>query len=451
MEVIDQLIKPPSANHIMLLKYILTVALLLFIPYLCMVMGASAVSLYFNYSGKKLKNNMYLRFAKDVIERLTITKNAELALGIIPVLSVLFSYAQLLYEAKTITIGMMALSAVIFIAAFMLIYRYRTSYRIESVLNAFRKFAGKAAESETEITDFEENVSKTKNTAGKIGVLLLYTAAYLFIGSMRLATDPARWSEINNVLALLFSWTTFSNFMYMLAASGTITGCAILFYFFKWNNGVTAMDEAYSKFVKRFAGALAFISAIILPILLYYNFVYLPQTALSISVFFYMLLALAVILLLCNFLYAVIKNQEVKFVNLVFVLVFLAFLFNIVKDQIAFGNAIKEHTLFISEKAEELEKEKKGKLISTEGISGEEVYRTRCTSCHKFDSRLVGPPHDQVVPKYKGDVNKLMTFILNPIKVDPNFPPMPNPGLKPKEAAAVAQYLIEKVKKDTGK
>jgi len=354
---------------------------------------------------------------------------------------------------------MMALSAVLFIAAFILIYRYRTSYRIESVLNAFKSVIPpapfKGGTEETNVKDFEENIIRTKNISGKFGVLLLFTAAYLFIGSTKLASDPARWGEINNVLALFFSWTTFSNFMYLLAASGTITGCAILFYFFKWSGGMPGMNDTqnadYARFVKRFAGGLAFISAIILPILLYYNFIYLPQTALSISVFFYMLLALVVILLLCNFLYAVIKNQEVKFVNLVFVLVFLVFLFNIVKDQIAFGNAIKEHTMHISEKAEELEKEKKGKLISTEGISGEEIYKSRCTSCHKFDSRLVGPPHDQVVPKYKGDVNKLMSFILNPIKVDPNFPPMPNPGLKPKEAAAVAQYLIEKVKKDSGK
>lgn len=462
MEVIDQLVRPASANHILLLKYILTVALMLFVPYLCMVMGASVLSLYFGNRGRKLKNENYLRFSKDVIERLTITKNAELALGIIPVLSILFSYAQLLYGAKTITIAMMALSAVIFIAAFIFVYKYRTSFKLESVLNSFRTLipvapfpasgginAGGAQEEV--IHDFEENLRKTKNTSGKIGVLLLYLAAYIFTGSTSLAADPSHWAEINNILALFFSWTTFSNFIYLLAASGTITGIAVLFYFFKWNGGIAGMSDDYSAFVKRFAGGLAFISAITLPVLIYYNFIYLPQTALSVSVFFYMLLALVVILLLCNFLYALIKNQEIKFVNVVFVLIFLAFLFNIIKDQIAFGNAIKEQTLLITEKSEELEKEKKSKLVSTEGISGEDVYKIKCTSCHRFDSRLVGPPHDQVVPKYGGDVQKLAKFILNPQKIDAGYPPMPNPGLKPKEAAAVAKYLIDKVKKDTGK
>jgi len=421
-----------------------------------MVMGASVLSLYFGRRGRKLKNGNYLRFSKDVIERLTITKNAELALGIIPVLSILFSYAQLLYEAKTITIAIMALSAIIFIAAFIFIYKYRSSFKLESVLNSFRTLINPEnvkthSESQANINEFEENIHKTKNAAGKIGVLLLYIAAYLFTGSTSLAANPERWGEVNNVLALMFSWTTFSNFLYLLAASGTITGIGILFYFFKWNGGIAGMGDDYSRFVKRFASGLAFISAMILPVLIYYNFIYLPQTALSVSFFFYMLLALVVILLLCNFLYAVIKNQEIKFVNAVFVLVFLAFLFNIIKDQIAFGNATKEQTLLITEKAEELEKEKKSKLVTTEGISGEEVYKIKCTSCHKFDSRLVGPPHDQVVPKYNGDVQKLAAFIMNPQKVDAGYPPMPNPGLKPKEAAAVAKFLIDKVKKDTGK
>lgn len=455
MEIIDQLIRPPSANQILLIRYILTVALLLFVPYMCMLMGASVLSLFFAWRGNKRKNNLYLRFAKDVIERLTITKNAELALGIIPVLSVLFSYAQLLYEAKTITMGVMALSAVFFIAAFIFIYRYRSSFKYESVLNAFKSFikheSGKKLSTEDVINEFEDNINKTKNTSGKAGVLLLYIAAYLFTGSTRLAADPQRWAEVNNVLELLFSWTTFWDFLYLLAASGTITGCAVLFYFFKWQGGIKDMDEEYSMFVKKFAAGLAFTSAIILPILLYYNFIYLPETALSLSVFFYMLLTLAVILLLCNFLYSVIKNQELRFVNLAFVLVFLVFLFTIIKDQLAFGNAVKEQTLLITQKADEQEKEKKGKLVTTEGISGEEIYKTRCASCHRFDTRLVGPPHDQVVPKYGGNVDKLAEFILNPVKVDAGYPPMPNPGLKPKEAAAVAKYMIEKVKKDTGK
>lgn len=84
-------------------------------------------------------------------------------------------------------------------------------------------------------------------------------------------------------------------------------------------------------------------------------------------------------------------------------------------------------------------------------INGEELYSVRCASCHTFDKKLVGPPHDEVIPKYFGKENQLIAFIRNPVKVNPDYPPMPNPGLKPDEAKAVADYLLSKVKSDLGK
>lgn len=72
----------------MLLKYMLTISLLLFIPYISMMLGATFISTHFGKKGKAESNKIYLRFAKDIIEKLTITKSAELALGTIPALSI---------------------------------------------------------------------------------------------------------------------------------------------------------------------------------------------------------------------------------------------------------------------------------------------------------------------------------------------------------------------------
>ena len=48
-----------------------------------------------------------------------------------------------------------------------------------------------------------------------------------------------------------------------------------------------------------------------------------------------------------------------------------------------------------------------------------------------------------VNPKYAGKEAQLIAFIRNPVKVDPAYPQMPNPGLKPNEADAIAKYLLE--------
>jgi cytochrome c len=79
-------------------------------------------------------------------------------------------------------------------------------------------------------------------------------------------------------------------------------------------------------------------------------------------------------------------------------------------------------------------------------INAAEIYQVKCASCHKWDQKLVGPPHLEVLPKYVGKEAQLEAFIRNPVKVDPAYPPMPNPGLKPNEAKAMAKYLLETYK-----
>jgi len=83
MDFLDKIVIPPSANHVLLVKYILTISFVLFIPYLGMVLGSSFLSVYFNRLGRKTGNAIFTRFAKDVIEKLTFARNAKYALGII--------------------------------------------------------------------------------------------------------------------------------------------------------------------------------------------------------------------------------------------------------------------------------------------------------------------------------------------------------------------------------
>lgn len=453
MEFFDQIVVPASANHILLLKYIYIVSLLLFLPYLGMMMGASFLSVYFSGKGARTGNSIYTRFAKDVIEKLAITKNAELALGIVPALSIIFIYAQLLYEAKTITVSVMALSVVLFIAAFILINKYRSGFKIEGVISSLKKSGGNQPGSD-EVNEYEETLTRNIGSSGKIGTTLLYLAAYFFVGCTMLAANPERWVKVNNILQVFFSGATLFNFLYLLALAGVISGAAILFYFFKWpvlSMGKQAgMNDEYARFVKHFASSLAFVSSLFLPVLMFLSFLFLPGSALSFEVFVLLILALITALVLSNMLYVMYKNSEtgnesVKFSSIVFFLVIIFFAFNILKEESVLGNALTQQTYTVITKSDEHEKEVKSKLVTTSGISGEEIYNTKCIACHKFDVKVVGPPYQETVPKYNGDAQKLAEFIFNPTQQNPGYPPMPNQGLKKKEAIAVAQYLIEKI------
>ncbi len=452
MHIFDELVIPPSENHVLLLQYMLIISMMLFIPYLGMMLGATFTSTYFNKKGKKEGNKLYIRFAKDVIEKLTITPSAELALGTIPVLSAFFAYAQLLYMAETITISMLALSVVIFIMSFVFIYKYRNTFKIESVLQTYRKYLNKDSvnpddEKVHEAEEFEENILNTNSSSGVIGKYLLLTASYLFAGTTALASSPDKWEHVNNILQVIFSWQTIFNFTLLVSLAGIITGAAIMFYFFKWQGGLKDMDDEYSGYVKKFAGNLTLVSGIAFPVMLLLSYVYLPSAAQSPSVFFYMIVILVITLILCNLVYSMVKNSDTHSASITFALVFVLILFNVVKDQAALSNATHFNTIEITKKAEELEQEAKTKTMQSAGIDPQQIYNSKCIACHKFDQKVIGPPYEQTVPKYNGDVQKLAAYIFNPQKIDPNFPPMPNQGLKKKEATAMAQWLISKVGK----
>jgi cytochrome c551/c552 len=78
---------------------------------------------------------------------------------------------------------------------------------------------------------------------------------------------------------------------------------------------------------------------------------------------------------------------------------------------------------------------------------GKAVFDSICKGCHRFDARVVGPPLNEVVPKYKGNVEDLKGFIRNPVKKSPGYPSMPKLGLNEEEIDAVARYLLMHVEK----
>jgi cytochrome c551/c552 len=75
--------------------------------------------------------------------------------------------------------------------------------------------------------------------------------------------------------------------------------------------------------------------------------------------------------------------------------------------------------------------------------AGGQLFQQKCSICHHFDQRLVGPPLNSVLEKYRPAKDKLTGFLRNPQKVDPDYPAMPNLSLTEQEAGAIADYLLD--------
>ncbi len=139
-------------------------------------------------------------------------------------------------------------------------------------------------------------------------------------------------------------------------------------------------------------------------------------------------------------------NSYLKFSFYLFVLVLIAVS---TKDVVSISNVLKPKTVEISQKFTTYDENLKSKLnIQTVSISGEEIFLAKCSACHKFDNKLVGPPYNIVLKKYENNRGQLVKFILNPVKVDPAYPPMPAQGLIPPEAEAVADYILKVYKEN---
>ena len=127
MNFLDSFVLPQSSEHIELLHYILMLIMFLFIPFISILFGGTVLSIYYRRRGLNEKNPMFIRFAHDVIETLTINKSLGIILGIVPLLTSVLIFAQLLHNSASPAVYYLFISFVLTTIAVILIYTYRYS------------------------------------------------------------------------------------------------------------------------------------------------------------------------------------------------------------------------------------------------------------------------------------------------------------------------------------
>src|SRR5512139_568735 len=98
MEFLNNFVLPQSAEHIELLHYMLIIVLFLFIPFISIVFGGILLSVIYRNKANKLNDSFYLRLSKDVAEITTINKSAGFIFGVVPLLTAILIYSQLLHN-----------------------------------------------------------------------------------------------------------------------------------------------------------------------------------------------------------------------------------------------------------------------------------------------------------------------------------------------------------------
>lgn len=442
MEFFDKIVLPQSAEHIQLLHYLMILIQFLFLPFLSVILVGTFLSLRYWKKGLKEKNHLYIQFSKDVIDTLTVNKSFGVVLGILPIVTSILIHAQLLHKSNSSAMIILMIAFPLIALGLIFVYTFRYSLTFTDLFNFLKSTSSLEQTLKDKVVKFETGSNNLARKSGVGGLALLTVGSWYYISAISFAVFSEVW-ESGNQLSVLFSMSAILNYIQFLLLAFAITGSAILFAFFYWDGGKENVTDEYKNFVKKISLTMTFTALILLPVMLLINVLLLPKSSLSGSVFSYSVIAVVLIFLSYHFLYAISKTSNLKMSGQLFFVVIFAFLALIIKDQMAMSNSTKLHSAVLSSDFDKYLSELKGEgTVAVKARSGEEIFQIVCSSCHKFDEKLVGPPYNKVLTKYEGNMDQLVAFIRNPVKVDPAYPPMPNLALKLDEAKNIAEYIM---------
>lgn len=445
MEFLDKLVLPQSAEHIELLHYMTVLVLSLFIPFISIIFGGAFLSIHYRKKANKTGNDFYAKLSRDIIEYVTVNNSVGVILGIVPIVTLILIFSQLLHTAQINTTILLLISLLMISAALVMIYTYRHSSIVNFVFNSLENVSLKNPDAQTELDRIKNTSFNLSIKYGKLGLVFLFVGIWFFVAGYTSAVKFAVWN-LNSVFTSLANPTVLLNLIIFICFAFMLTSASVLFVHLYWKEDRKNENPEYTSFLKSVISKVGLKFGIPLPLLITVSILTIPNINLSGSIFFYGVLAILLIFLSYHQFYMIEIKNEYKFSSFVFFILILASISLIIKDQKAMSNSTELHSLALSTEYNKMLAELKGEGIEAV-INAKELYDIRCSSCHRFDQKLVGPAHLDVLPKYAGKEAQLVAFIRNPVKVDPAYPPMPNLGLKPQEAEAVAKYLLEELEK----
>lgn len=448
MELLDKFVLPQSAHHMVLIKYLLVLTHILFISYISVLLGSLIYTIYFKRRFEKTGDPLYYEFSKDLIDLATFNKGTAFAFGFVPLLSAMFGYSQLLH-GTSINVGDYLFVAMLFLlASLILIFTFKYSIHLKDIFLVAETGKTDNVRSKEEIENYKSSTSVLYKKTGVYGLICLLIAVYWYTSAVQVATDILSWNPDKGILYFIFSLNTLASFIQTLSISLTLTSLVVLYKFFRPNRELTLEDEKYLSFIKNFSLKSAALYSLLVPVTIVLATFSKPVASLSFDFFGTTIFAMLLVLLISVLAYVMLKENSVRFASLAIFLFVIVYGTLVLRDQYSFDTATQAHYAYLSAEYDNYEmglKEKFG--ITKVVVNGADIYNTKCIACHHFDKKVVGPPHNAVLPKYEGKKDALVKFILNPVKVDPAYPAMPQQGLKPNEAEAVADYMLATYKK----
>ncbi len=449
MEFLDKIVLHQSAHHMELIRYLLILTHFLFIGYTGLLLGSVLISYFFKIKYDKSKNETYYFNIKKFIDLATFNKGASFTFALIPILSSMFGYSQLLHFSNINVALYFFWSALFLFIALIFIYSFKYSIHLKDIFSLAENSNIQQESLKSEIEHYKSSANILYTKSGFYGLLFLLISVYFYSVASQVATDLNNWNPNRSFITEFFSVNSLSYFLMFINISFVITPIIVLYKFFRNNSIEKFESEEVKNYLKNYSLKLLLSFSSILPLLIVLNVFSKPMLSYSFNYFGGTILFFFLILFVISFSYLMLKENNSKYITSLLLLFSISLFVYVVSEQSSFDTSTKSHFAYLSNEYDNYEKNlKESAGLIKVAINGADIYNGKCIACHQFDKKVVGPPYNTVLPKYEGNKDQLVKFILNPVKVNPEYPSMPNQGLKPNEAEAIADYLLANYKKN---
>ena len=436
----NELFKIPVPREIPLplpLPYGVLVVLLIFsfllhILFINLMLGGSVLTLWYEIKGLRKKG--YDMLALEIAKTITVNKSIAIVLGVAPLLSINVLYTVYFYSANTLT-GLMWISVIPWVAvSFILLYTHKyTWHKLEN------------------------------NKPLHIFLLIIAVASFLFIpliflANINLMLFPEKWGTIKGFFSALTLPNVFPRYFHFITASLAVTG---LFLFGYFGQKKYRFEEKFSDLtryeVRKKAYSLTLGASIIQLIFGPIVYLTLPTKGMSWNLFYFISAGVIVAVFAIYIMWKEVTGPEEK-IGRRFGLVVTALAITIVMmatgRHIYRATALAPHQKLMAERTarhlELVEKIRSGEITITseepEISAGHRLFKENCTVCHRFDTRLVGPPVKEMIGIYKDNIPGFKAWVRKPGKKRSDYPAMTGfPGLSDEQLTQLAHYIYSEL------
>ncbi|HRP01541.1 MAG TPA: cytochrome c [Candidatus Kapabacteria bacterium] len=437
MNFLDKLVIPQPDYNLNMLNALLVLALAVYIIYNATMFGSILLSVFFKRKSKSNEDNS----AKTALSYAALVTDKFMyafGLSIVPFLSIIFIYTQLLHKANPEIAAYLMYAFVLYVIGLALAFLY----------NKVLATGSKSANDDKSFNLQGINLASYSrfNPYGFISLVFQLLSYWILIASINLASHQSHWAN-DGFVKMLFSIDSIVDFTQFIIISLSLAAITFLFRNYSWDKKNINGDEVNSSIFKSNLW-IALISSILVSTFFAIGIWTLAKQSFSTSIFFASIAGVILVVLSLQWLYVSYRDKKFNLINYAYLAMIIVVFIFAFRDKTAFAVSNKANVVTLNEDYNVHHDEFVASLgLGKKEINGGEIYSGRCVACHRDEDSPTAPAHKNVIKKYLSQADPkaaLVKFIMSPVKVNPAYPPMPNPGLTPAEANAVAEFMVSK-------